>query len=445
MATPFPRQRVRSIPAFKFSAGRFSHICLAVALPAFHLDDTSIFDEESASPFPSVRQEAIMIPRLSPNRRALVVAALGTSLTVSWASSYYIPAVLAVPMAEDLGLSPVWVFGAFSMAMLVAGLVGPWAGARIDGRGGRGVLMLSNLVFACGLGMLAFAPSPLMLFAGWAVVGLGMGIGLYEAGFATLAGIYGKEARGPITGITLIAGFASTVGWPLSGLILATWGWREACLSWALIHLFLALPLNACLPTGTKSAPEGTSLTDDSPPPSRLAMWLLAFVFAATWFNATAMAAHLPGLLQEAGATASVAIAAGALIGPAQVAARMLEFSLLRRIHPLASARTAAAAHPVAAVALLTFGGPAAYIFAVVHGAGNGILTIAKGTLPLALFGATGYGKRIGWLNVPARFVQAAAPLIFGAALTTWGLSAIWLTAGIGLASFVALFLLKRT
>jgi len=146
-----------------------------------------------------------MIPRRTPARRGLIVAALGSSLTVSWAYSYYIPAVLSVPMAEDLGLSPVWVCGAFSMAMVVAGLVGPWAGARIDGAGGRGVLMLSNLVFAAGLGLLALAPTPLVLFAGWAVIGLGMGIGLHEAGFATLAGIYGKEARGPITGITLMA------------------------------------------------------------------------------------------------------------------------------------------------------------------------------------------------------------------------------------------------
>lgn len=167
-----------------------------------------------------------MIPSLTPVRRGLIVAALGSSLTVSWASSYYIPAVLAVPMARDLGLSPVWVFGAFSMAMVVAALVGPWAGTRIDGAGGRGVLMLSNLVFAAGLGLLAMAPSAWILFAGWAVIGFGMGIGLYEAGFATLAGIYGKEARGPITGITLIAGFASTVGWPLSGLMLVNWGWR---------------------------------------------------------------------------------------------------------------------------------------------------------------------------------------------------------------------------
>jgi MFS family permease len=386
-----------------------------------------------------------MIAETPRGRRGLIVTALGSSLTVSWASSYYLPAVLAQPMAQSFGLSPVWVFGAFSMAMVISAMVGPWAGTRIDGFGGRGVLMLSNIVFATGLLTLAIAPTPPVLFVGWAIIGLGMGIGLYEAGFATLAAIYGKDARGPITGITLIAGFASTVGWPLSGVMLATWGWREACLGWALIHLCIALPLNASLPRGTRSTATTAAPEPPGPPPSPMALALLAFVFAASWFNSTAMAAHLPGLLQEAGATAAVAIAAGALIGPAQVAARVLEFSLLRRFHPLVSTRVAAAAHPVAAVTLITFGGPAAYVFALLHGAGNGILTIAKGTLPLALFGAAGYGQRIGWLNAPARVLQAAAPLIFGAALSTWGLSAIWLTAGIGLASLMALMALKRT
>lgn len=381
---------------------------------------------------------------LPPARRGWIVASLGIAQTIGWASSYYIPAVLAAPMAASFGLSPVWVFGAFSMAMVVSATVGPWAGARIDRIGGRGVLMLSNLVFAAGLTLLAAAPSPVVLFAGWAIIGLGMGMGLYEAAFASLAGIYGKEARAPITGITLIAGFASTVGWPLSGLMLATWGWREACLGWALIHLVLALPLNALLPRGTRTITAPEPDAEDRPAPPRLALWLLAFVFAATWFNSTAMAAHLPGLLQAAGASTGMAIAAGALIGPAQVAARVLEFGLLRRFHPLASARLAASAHPLAALGLVVFGGPAAYGFALLHGAGNGILTIAKGTLPLALFGTAGYGARLGWLNAPARVLQAAAPLIFGAALAAWGLQAIWLTAGIGVLSTLALLAIRR-
>ena len=156
------------------------------------------------------------------------------------------------------------------------------------------------------------------------------------------------------------------------------------------------------------------------------------------------MAAHLPALLQAAGASTAMAIAAGALIGPAQVAARLAEFGLLRRVHPLLSARLASILHPAAALCLGLFGGPAAYAFALLHGAGNGILTVAKGTLPLALFGAAGYGQRLGWLNAPARIMQAAAPLLFGAALAAWGLSALWLTAAVGLASTLALFLLRR-
>lgn len=375
-----------------------------------------------------------------------IVGALGATQTIGWASSYYLPAVLAAPMAAGTGLSPVWVFGAFSMAMAVSALVGPAAGAWIDRHGGRRMLVLSNVVFACGLGLLAAAPSAPLLFAGWAVIGLGMGIGLYEAGFATLAGLYGRGARGPITGITLIAGFASTVGWPLTGLMLDQWGWRQACLGWAAIHLILALPLNAQLPE-TRPAPPAPPDASDAPvaaPPSRLALGLLAFVFAATWFNSTAMAAHLPGLLQAAGASTATAIAAGALIGPAQVAARLLEFGLLRRFHPLSSARLASAAHPLAALCLTGFGGPAAFVFAGLHGAGNGILTIAKGTLPLALFGAAGYGQRLGWLNAPARVVQAAAPLVFGAALAAWGVQAVWLTAAVGVAATAALFTLRR-
>jgi hypothetical protein len=380
--------------------------------------------------------------RLPGHRTGLVVAALGSAQTIAWASSYYIPAVLAVPMAASFEISPVWVFGAFSMAMVVSATIGPWAGRRIDRSGGRGVLVLSNLVFAAGLMLMAAAPSPVVLATGWAILGVGMGIGLYEAGFATLSGIYGRDARGPMTGITLIAGFASTVGWPLSGVMLSLWGWREACLGWAAIHLLVALPLNAVLPPGglrvvAEDAP-------DCPPPPRGAMAALAFVFAATWFISTAMAAHLPGLLQAAGASAAVALVAGALIGPAQVGARLLEFGLLRRFHPLLSARLAVAAHPVAALLLLVVGGPAAYGFALLHGAGNGILTIAKGTLPLALFGPAGYGARLGWLNAPARVLQAAAPVTFGAALAAWGTGAVWLTAGIGVLAMGALFTLRR-
>ncbi len=182
------------------------------------------------------------------------------------------------------------------------------------------------------------------------------------------------------------------------------------------------------------------------PVPSRpkLTAALLGYVFAATWFVSTAMATHLPQLLQATGATLTAAVAAGALIGPAQVAGRLLEAGFLRRVHPLLSARLAALGHPLGAAVLLLAGAPAAMLFAVLHGLGNGIMTIAKGTLPLVLFGAQGYGARQGWIAMPARVAQAAAPFVFGLALQRWGTGTLWLSAALVLSAFGALWLLPR-
>ncbi len=383
--------------------------------------------------------------RLDPSRRTGIVCALGTAQTVAWASSYYLPAVLATPTARDLGFSPVWIFAAFSAAMVVSALVGPWAGARIDRLGGRGVLIASNLVFATGLILIGVSTHLVGVFAGWFVMGIGMGIGLYDSAFASLAAIYGRDARTPITGITLIAGFASTIGWPLSAVMEAEFGWRFACFGWAGLHLLLALPLNLLLPSGTQATPKpmGGEAISTPDAPSLRSLMLLGFVFAVTWFTSTAMAAHLPRLLEAAGATSVAAVAAGALIGPAQVGARIMEFALLRRLHPLVSARLATLTHPVGAGVLMLIGGPAAAMFTLLHGAGNGILTIAKGTLPLALFGPAGYGLRQGIISAPARVLQAFAPLIFGFALEHYGANAIWLTFGLGVLAFLALLLLK--
>jgi hypothetical protein len=166
---------------------------------------------------------------------------------------------------------------------------------------------------------------------------------------------------------------------------------------------------------------------------------VLALVFAITWFISTALAAHLPRLLMAAGATFAVAVAAGALMGPAQVGARILEFGLLRRVHPLLSARLATLTHPIGALLLLFFGAPLASAFVILHGAGNGILTIAKGTLPLVIFGPQGYGARQGVLMVPARIAQALAPWLFGLCLDHWGAGALWVSVALSAAAFMAL------
>lgn len=373
-----------------------------------------------------------------------VVAALGTAQTLAWASSYYLPAILANPMAAELGVGTAWVFIAFSLGLLTAGFLGPLSGRLIDRHGGHRVLPGSNVLFACALVSLAISAGPTSLIASWLLMGVAMSCGLYESAFASLARIYGTEARRAITGITLIAGFASTLGWPLTTWLDASLGWRAACYVWAGVHLLICLPLNAGLPAAVHAVPT----RDDVPQatPDRGKKWMmaaLAFVFACTWFGSTAMAAHLPRVLQEAGASLTAAVAAAALVGPAQVAARVLEFWLMRRIPPVTSAQAASLAHPIAAGILLAAGAPAAPVFTIAHGGGNGVMTIANGTLPLHLFGPGGYGLRQGLLMMPARFMQAGAPFVFDLLLSRLGVAALGVTAGLGIASFVALSVLR--
>lgn len=383
-------------------------------------------------------------------RRTGTVAALGSAQTLAWASSYYLPAMLAAPMARDLGVTMPTVFAAFSVALIVSALLGPHAGRAIDRWGGRPVLMATNLVFALGLVSMGLSEGVLGLFGAWVLMGIAMGSGLYEAAFAALVRLYGRDSRATITGITLIAGFASTVGWPLTTLLEAQVGWRHACFAWAALHLVLGLPLNALLPKASRGGEVEAEPMDKhgeagqtSSRPQRTVI-LLSFVFAATWFISTAMAAHLPRLLQAGGASLAAAVTVGALVGPAQVLARLLEFGFLRRVHPLLSARLAALMHPLGVAAFAAFGAPAAALFGILHGAGNGILTIAKGTLPLVLFGPQGYGHRQGLLMVPARVTQALSPWLFGLCLDRWGAGALALSAGLGVLALGALMLLPR-
>lgn len=381
-----------------------------------------------------------MSPRPLP-----IILALGTTQTLAWASSMYLPAILADPMARDLGVSSNWVFAAFSASLVLSALLGPRIGRQIDLVGGRSVLSISNLVLAAGLVLLGFATSIPMLVAAWLVLGVGMGAGLYDAAFAALGRIYGDVARRSITGITLIAGFASTIGWPLSAWGLETIGWRNTCFAWAAAHILIGLPLNwLTLPavTGAKAAVAAAvkpHIAIDR------TMIVLAFVFAAAWAVTGAMAAHLPRILEAAGATSGQAVFAGALIGPAQVAARIFEASFLSRFHPLVSTRLACITHPIGAAILALAGGGAASLFAIFHGTGNGILTIARGTLPLAIFGPKDYGYRLGIIGAPARMAQAAAPLLFGLLIDRMGSRVLIVSSALSLLALLALFLVPAS
>jgi predicted MFS family arabinose efflux permease len=376
-------------------------------------------------------------------RQLPIILALGTTQTLAWASSYYLPALLADPIARDLGVSSNWIFGAFSVSLVIAAMLGPRVGRQIDLVGGRQVLSASNLTMAAGLALLGVSQSVAVMSAAWLLLGIGMTLGLYDAAFAALARIYGTEARGAITGITLMAGFASTIGWPLTAWGLSHVGWRDTCFAWAAAHILLGLPLNFFMLPKVKASTAATAPATKPHVPIDRTMVVLAFTFAAAWMVTGAMAAHLPRILEAAGASPLEAIAAAALVGPAQVGARILEAGLLSRFHPLWSTRLACITHPIGAAIVLAVGAPAAAVFALFHGAGNGILTIARGTLPLAIFGQKDFGYRLGIIGAPARMAQAAAPLAFGLLIDVMGDKVLIVSSALSLSALAALFAIR--
>jgi hypothetical protein len=299
-------------------------------------------------------------------------------------------------------------------------------------------------VLAGGLALLGVSASLWTMSAAWLLLGIGMGLGLYDSAFGTLGRIYGSDARSAITGITLIAGFASTIAWPLSALGLETIGWRHTCYAWALAHVVLGLPLNLSLPRAKTTHVADAPVVKPHIPIDRM-MVLLSFAFAAAWTVTSAMAAHLPRIVEAFGATPAQAVFAGMMIGPAQVAARAMEASLLKRFHPIVSTRLACITHPIGACVIGIFGGGAAACFALLHGAGNGILTIARGTLPLAIFGPENYAYRLGLIGAPSRICQAIAPLAFGLLIEPMGRLVLLVSAGLYVTALTVLLVLRHS
>jgi hypothetical protein len=224
---------------------------------------------------------------------------------------------------------------------------------------------------------------------------------------------------------------------------LETIGWRNTCFAWAAAHIVIGLPLNFLMLPSVKEKAAATTAVKPHVPIDRT-MILLAFTFSAAWTVTGAMAAHMPRILEAAGATTVQAVAAGALFGPAQVAARVIEAGFLSRYHPLLSTRLACLTHPIGAAILAVGGGAASGAFAIFFGLGNGILTIARGTLPLTIFGPQNYGYRLGLIGAPARMAQAMAPLAFGLMIDAMGSRVLIVSSALSLSALLALFLLGK-
>jgi MFS family permease len=347
-----------------------------------------------------------------------VVTALGIAQILAWGSSFYFPAVLAEPIVADTGWSLGWVVGGVSIGLLVAGLIAPRVGSLIERKGGRPVLAASSLLYASGLAGIGLAPILPVYLLAWVVLGVGMGTGLYDAVFAALGKLYGKEARTPITNLTLFGGFASTVCWPLSAFLAETVGWRGACFVYAGLHLAVSLPLQMAamprlwaLPKSDAAVGAATQKPQDARMPwhQYLTFALLALVLTISAGIGSIVVVHLLIFLQAKGVTFTEAVMLGTLFGPAQVGARFVERIFGERYHPIWTMVVSCGLMAAGLLLLLvTFPILAAAI--VIYAGGYGIMWIARGTLPLALFGPARYATLMGRLAFPSLIVQALAP-----------------------------------
>jgi MFS family permease len=352
------------------------------------------------------------------------VSVLGVTEILSWGALFY-PPVLTVPLiAADHGWSKAFAMGGFSAGLFVGGLVSRHVGALIDRFGGHVVMPCGSVIGAIGLTGIVAAPNAYSYYAVWMVLGVAMAASLYDPAFATLGRIFGGTARGPITTLTLAGGFASTVSWPTTQILIDHVGWRGTYLVYAGLLAFLAAPLHAfALPrrrasggTEEKTDEQQTNIAQEKSvtlPPHGLAFVLVAAAFSSYAFVPSALSAQLLAIFERFGLAPDTVVAIGMLFGPAQVLARICELSSARHTHPLWIARTAVGllVAAFASLLLLHFSAPLAAGFALMYGMANGLMTIARGTVPLSLFGASGYGRLMGRIGGPFLVVQALAPV----------------------------------
>jgi len=347
------------------------------------------------------------------------VPVLGVTQIIAWGTIFYSP-VLTVPLiAAEHGWSLSFSMAGFSLCLLVAGLVSPHVGAAIDRHGGHVVMTAGSLISALGLLALVHADHPILYLAVWMALGVGLAASLYDSAFATLGRIFGAAARRPITVLTLAGGFASTVGWPSTHFLIGAVGWRGTYLVYAALLALICAPLHAFALPRTRAAadvlPAGSSTAAPALlPPTGLAFMLVAAGFASYAFVPSALSAHLLAIFGRTGIESGTVVLIGALFGPAQVIARVTELAFGRNLHPLMLARFAVGLLVTAFLLLAALGlsTATATAFALMFGAANGLLTIARGAVPLALFGAAGYGRLMGRIAGPSLTMQAAAPFV---------------------------------
>jgi MFS family permease len=353
------------------------------------------------------------------------VSVLSFTEILAWGILIYPPVLIMPHLVADHGWSLAFGMAGFSIGLMTSGMLSPTVGHLIDRHGGNIVMSAGALAGALGLVLLTVVDQRPAYLACWLLIGAAMSSTLYDPAFATLTRIFGSSARRQITFVTFAGGFASTVGWPATHFLLEHLGWRGTYLTFAAVLACVVAPLNAfALPRTVAVAPlpavsSSTALPAAPMRPEGWPFMLLVAAFALHFFILSGVTSNLLAMLQRGGMDAATVVAVGALFGPAQVAARLVDFLTAGRTHPLWIARGAVTLTALA-FAMLAFVGASplvAALFAIAFGAANGVMTVARGALPLLMFGPTGYGRVIGRIARPGLFVQALAPFVVASAV----------------------------
>lgn len=383
-----------------------------------------------------------MIPR-----RAILY--LGLSQLINWGTTYYLIGIFGDRITSDLGWSRELVYSGFSLALLVMGLFSPISGSFVDKYGGRVAMSTGSILNAAGCLVIAAVSHPATYLVGWCLIGLGMRLSLYDAAFAALARIAGPEARRPMAQITLLGGLASTAFWPIGTALADTLGWRGALCIYAGFAL-LAIPFYLPLPRGRYSSQaerEGSPAVEMPVRPDRGgAAFLYATIVALTGFLNSGMSAHMIPILTGLGLSSAGAVSAAMLRGVGQSTARLCDVLFGGALHPLTLNLISTSILPIAfTMAFLAGDGwLAGAVFAFSYGAGNGLTTITRGSLPLVLFDHRDYGRTAGRLIAPSFLLAAIAPLSYAYTISSWGEDgALWLSLVLATSTAVAAIVLK--
>lgn len=365
------------------------------------------------------------------------ICALGLAQIISWGTTLYALGVLGKPIVADTGWSQALVFGGLTVGLLTSSLISALIGKLIDVRGGKLIMCVGSLLVSAGLVVLSQVDTPTGYLAAWSFLGVGMRMTLYDAAFPSLVQVMPSQGRRAISYLTLYGGFASTVFWPIGHAVNATYGWRTTLLVFAAVNLTLTLPLTWLALRWRQEASQPLTRPSDetqatvSAEPLEGASRLVAMILFGTIGSLLAvvfgaMAVHLVPLLEATGLAAGTAVFLASLKGFAQVGGRIWDLVFARTWHALDVGRVSIAFMPLSFLVLMLGGASlaTAFTFILLFGISNGLVTIIRGAVPLALFGPKGYGVVLGILATPYLVLAALSPAAFALVVERWGYGA---------------------